>query len=234
MPSAKRRLDQLLSSLGLVARSQVAAAIRAGEVSVEGEAKLRPDLKVDPAKVQWQGKALEHTEGLLIMLHKPLGVVCSHDESEGPNVYQLLPAAWRARHPAVESVGRLDKETSGLLLLTDQHQLLHRLISPRQHVAKTYVLETDLPIPSSLVALFASGDLLLKGEGKACLPAQLTILEERKATLVLHEGKYHQVRRMFSSQGLEVLALHRRSFGALELGDLPVGAYRTLPLDFRF
>jgi 16S rRNA pseudouridine516 synthase len=226
-----RRLDQLLANLGYCSRREARDWIRSGRVTVRGVVVDDFGAKADPADVRLDGEPLDHPEGLLLMLHKPVGLVCSHDEREGPNVYGLLPARWQARHPLVTSIGRLDKDTSGLLLLTDQSELVHRLTSPKHKVPKVYRATLHADVPPGLVALFASGTLLLKDEKDPCAPADLKILSTREAELTLTEGKYHQVRRMFASQGCEVLTLHRPRFGPLDLGDLPAGQWRELPLD---
>jgi 16S rRNA pseudouridine516 synthase len=224
-----RRLDQLLANLGYCSRREARAWIQAGRVTVRGAVTDDFGAKADPTDVRVDGEPPDHPAGLLLLLHKPPGLVCSHDEREGPNVYSLLPPRWRRRNPPVTSIGRLDKDTSGLLLLTDESGLVHRLTSPRHKVPKVYraTLRTDLP--AGLGALFASGTLRLKDETEPCAPAELRIISPREAELTLTEGRYHQVRRMFASQGCEVLALHRDRFGPLSLGDLPAGQWRELP-----
>lgn len=226
-----RRLDQLLANLGYCSRREARAWVQAGRVTVRGKVVDDYGAKANATDVLIDGKPPDHPDGLLLLLHKPVGLVCSHDEREGPNVYGLLPPRWQARNPVVTSVGRLDKDTSGLLLLTDQSELVHRLTSPKHKVPKVYhaTLATDLP--PGLAEIFAAGTLVLKGETTPCVPAELTILGPRKAKLTLTEGKYHQVRRMFASQDCEVLTLHRPGFGDLDLGDLPAGQWRELPLD---
>ena len=226
-----RRLDQLLANLGYCSRREARDWIRSGRVTVRGKVVDDFGAKADPAEVRLDGEGLDHPDGLLLLLHKPTGLVCSHEEREGPNVYSLLPPRWRARNPLITSIGRLDKDTSGLLLLTDQSELVHRLTSPKYKVPKTYraTLATDLP--AGLAALFAAGSLVLDGETAPCAPAELHGLGPREAELTLTEGKYHQVRRMFASQGCEVLTLHRPRFGRLALDDLPAGQWRELPLD---
>ena len=223
-----RRLDQLLANLGYCSRREARDWIDAGRVTIRGKIADDPGTKAHAADVLVDGQALDHPDGLLLLLHKPLGLVCSHDEREGPNVYSLLPPRWRARNPQITSIGRLDKDTSGLLLLTDQTALVHRLTSPKHKVPKLYRATLDRDIQPGLVELFASGTLLLTGEKEPCLPAALRILDSRTAELTLTEGRYHQVRRMFASQGCEVLTLHRARFGDLELGDLPPGQFREL------
>lgn len=227
-----RRLDQLLANLGYCSRREVRDWLKAGRVTVRGQSAKDAGKKVIASEVQVDGAALDHPDGILLLLHKPTGLVCSHDEREGPNVYSLLPARWRARNPQVTSIGRLDKDTSGLLLLTDQSQLVHRLTSPKHKVPKVYRATLDREPPAGVAELFASGTLQLDGEKAPCAPAQLRMLAAQEAELTLTEGKYHQVRRMFASQGCTVLTLHRSHFGDLALGNLTAGQWRELPLDF--
>ena len=226
-----RRLDQLLASLGYCSRRDTRDWIKAGAVTVRGEVADDFGAKADAADVRVDGEPLDHPDGLLLLLNKPLGLVCSHDGREGPSVYSLLPERWRRRNPPVTSVGRLDKDTSGLLLLTDQSALVHRLTSPKHKVPKVYRATVDRDLAPELVTLFASGTLRLDDEEKPCAPAELKIVSPREAEVTLTEGKYHQVRRMFAAGGATVLALHREKFGALSLGDLPAGTWRELPLD---
>ncbi|MES2694241.1 MAG: pseudouridine synthase [Verrucomicrobiota bacterium] len=226
-----RRLDQLLASLGYCSRSEARDWIDDDRVTVRGQLATDSSQKARAADVQVDGAPLDHPDGLLLLLHKPLGLVCSHEEREGPNIYSLLPERWRRRNPVVTSIGRLDKETSGLLLLTDQSQLVHRLTSPKHKVPKVYRATVDHNLSPDLIPLFASGTLLLVGEKDPCAPATLTLVGPREATITLTEGRYHQVRRMFSSQGATVLTLHRECFGDLTLGDLAPGQWLELPLD---
>jgi 16S rRNA pseudouridine516 synthase len=226
-----RRLDQLLANLGYCSRREARLWIQGGRVTVRGEVTDDFGAKAEPVDVRVDGEPPDHPDGLLLLLHKPVGLVCSHDAREGPNVYDLLPARWRQRNPPVTSIGRLDKDTSGLLLLTDQSGLVHRLTSPKHKVPKVYRATVKASLAPELVPLFASGTLRLKDEPEPCAPAELRILSPREAELTLTEGRYHQVRRMLASQGCEVLTLHRACFGHLELGDLPAGQWRELPLD---
>ena len=225
------RLDQLLASLGYGSRREVNQFIDNERVTIGGVLARDGAKKVEPAEVRFEGEPLDHPDGLLLLLHKPLGLVCSHDEREGPNVYSLLPERWRRRNPPVTSVGRLDKETSGLLLLTDQSALVHRLTSPKHKVPKVYRATLDAELPPDAAERLASGTLQLAGEDKPCAPAELHVLGLREVELTLTEGRYHQVRRMIAALGPTVLTLHRRRFGELELGDLQPGEWRELPLD---
>lgn len=197
---------------------------------VNGQRAEAADQKARAADVVVDGEPVDSPEGILVLLHKPAGQVCSHDEHEGPRVFDLLPARWLRRNPPVTTIGRLDKDATGALLITDQGELVHRWTSPKRHVTKLYEVTVDRDLEAKLVAVFASGELRLDDEPKPCLPAKLEIIGPREARLELTEGKYHQVKRMFASQGWTVLRLHRSRFGEFELGDLPVGQWRRLEL----
>lgn len=162
------------------------------------------------------------------IVHKPLGVVCSHDEGEGQLVYDLLPERWLQRNPIVTTVGRLDKETSGLLIVTDDGALVHRLTSPKKHVAKVYRVGLANPLSGDEGERFASGTLMLENDPKPLLPAQLEVIDERTARLTILEGRYHQVRRMFAAVGNHVETLHRERIGSLELGEVKSGEWRAM------
>jgi len=229
------RVDQLLSSLGYCTRSEARDWVKAKRVLVKGLPIKDPGTKAEAADVQVDGAPLDHPEGLLLLVNKPLGLVCSHDPREGPSVYSLLPERWQRRNPVVTSIGRLDKETSGLILLTDQTELVHRLTSPKHKVPKVYVatLERDANAAElqAITAKFASGTLMLDGEKEPCAPATLVQRGPRLMELTLTEGRYHQVRRMFVAVGFTVTALHRERFGHLDLGSLTSGSFSELPLD---
>lgn len=227
-----RRLDQLLASLGYCSRRDARDWIASGAVTVKGVEADDFGAKANPEDVLVDGEPLDHPDGLLLLLNKPLGLVCSHDTREGPNVYSLLPDRWRRRNPQVTSVGRLDKDTSGLLLLTDQSLLVHRLTSPKHKVPKVYRATLDRDVSAELIPLFAGGTLMLNDDDKPCAPAELKLISPREAELTLTEGRYHQVRRMFAACGATVLTLHRTHFGPLAVDDVAVGTWRELPLDY--
>ncbi len=222
------RLDQLLSRFGYCSRREAALWLKAGRLTLEGAVLSRTDQRADPEMVRVDGAPVEFPRGLLVAFHKPVGSACSHNPGEAPLLYDLLPPRWLRRQPPPQTVGRLDRDTSGLILLTDDGALLHRLTSPRHDVVKTYEVTVDTDIPGGLAALFAAGTLTLRGEEKPCLPAELEMLTPRTARLHVREGKYHQVRRMFASQGCTVTALHRTRFGRVELGDLSAGEWRAV------
>ena len=222
------RLDALLSRYGYCSRSEARAWVKDGLVTATGRAFSSPSDKASPGTVQVDGEPVEFPEGLLVLLHKPADHVCSHDPSEGPSVYDLLPPRWLMRNPVVTTIGRLDKDATGVLLITDDGDLVHRWTSPKHKVAKLYEVTVDADLPAELAELFASGTLMLEGEDKPCLPARLTVLGPREATLELTEGRYHQVKRMFASQGCTVTRLHRSRFGDIALDGLAPGEWRAL------
>jgi 16S rRNA pseudouridine516 synthase len=226
-----RRIDQLLASLGYGSRSEVRGWVEAGRVTVKGIPATDPGARVEPGDVRIDGDPPDHPGEILIMLNKPPGRVCSHDSSEGPSVYGLLPERWQRRNPPVTSVGRLDKDTTGLLLLTDISQLVHRLTSPKHKVPKVYRVRIDREMPGGIEEVFSSGLLLLPDENTPCLPASLKRIGGQEAEITLSEGRYHQVKRMFGSQGCTVTELQRIRFGPLELGNLPLGEWIELPIN---
>lgn len=232
------RLDRLIANLGYGSRKEAQWLVAHGRVALDGAALRDADQKIalspDLARrMRVNGEPLDPPPGMMAMLHKPVGVTCSHKEA-GPLVYSLLPERWRRRDPPLSTVGRLDKETSGLLLITDDGQWLHRLTSPRRETPKTYLATLARPLRGDAAALFASGAIMLEGEEKPLLPAILEPLGETSARVTVTEGRYHQVRRMFAALGNHVEALHRERFGAMALPtDLPPGAFRLLTDDER-
>lgn len=225
------RLDQLLSRFGYCSRREAADWIRGGRVRRDDGPLLKADQRVEPRAVLVDGEPVEFPDGLLIALHKPAGFASSHDPSESPLLYDLLPPQWMRRNPGPVSVGRLDRETTGLILITDDGALAHRLTSPKHDVEKTYDVIVSAPLPDGLPQLFSAGTIVLRGESKPCLPARLEITGNHTARVFLREGKYHQVRRMFASQGCPVTRLHRSAIGALTLAGIPEGEWRACRAD---
>jgi len=227
---ARRRLDQILASLGYGSRREVRALIEAGRVRVAGAVETDPGAKAAPRDVALDPglPGLEFPDGILIAMHKPAGCVCSHDSGEGTRVYDLLPPRWLARNPVPTTVGRLDKETTGVLLITDDMPLVHRLTSPRHKVEKIYEATLDAEPDASLVAAFAAGSLLLSGEKDPCEPAVLVLKGGREVALTLTEGRFRQVKRMFAHFGLVVTRLHRSRFGPITIEDLVPGQWREI------
>lgn len=227
------RLDRLLANMGYGSRKQVQDLVAARQVVLDGRPATRADTKLAhgpdwPQAIFVDGAPLDPLPGFALMLHKPLGATCSHKEA-GTLVYDLLPPRWRLRSPAISTVGRLDKETSGLLLMTDNGDLLHRIISPRAKVAKRYRVSLDRPMVGNESEIFAAGTLLLEGETDPLAPAVLETLSPSQALVTITEGRYHQVRRMFAALGNHVTSLHRDRVGGLDLpGDLAPGTWRVL------
>ena len=232
-PLPALRLDRLLSNMGYGSRREVQALIDAELVSLDGALITRAETKIAitadlSERMRVRGGKLDPPPGFIVLLHKPLGVTCSHKDA-GPLVYSLFPPRWGRREPPLSTVGRLDKDTSGLLLLTDDGDLLHRIISPRKKVTKRYRAGLARPLTGDETAIFASGALLLEGDDKPVSPALLEPLGPREAWLTVTEGRYHLVRRMFAAIGNHVESLHRDRIGGLELpADLAAGQYRRL------
>lgn len=220
------RLDKFICDCTGLTRSQAGKSIRQGLVSINGEPVKQAARQVSVTdQVELDGEPLQLIGPRYIMLHKPAGYVCANDDPEHPIVFTLLD------EPLVErlhTVGRLDLDTTGLLLLTDDGQWSHRLSSPKHHVAKTYRVWTADPIPAEAVAQFATG-VMLRGEKEPTKPAQLELVATHEALLTIHEGRYHQVKRMFAAIGNKVERLHRERIGALQLPpELAEGEYRAL------
>ncbi len=221
------KLLRYLGSLGYGSRRALEQMLADGRITDARGRLLLPDAYFEHAALRVDGEPLDPPPGLVAMLHKPLGYTCSRRDA-GHIVDELLPPRWRLRRPTVSSVGRLDRDTSGLLLLTDDGALLHRVIAPRSAVCKRYEVELAMDLRGDEGERFASGSLLLAGERRPLAPAEFRSLGPRRARLWLREGRYHQVRRMFAAVGNHVLALHRSMVGDLELGALRPGDWRLL------
>ena len=221
------RLDKLLAATGKWSRKEAKALLKAGRVQVDGVTARAPEEKVpEGARVTVDGHPVSTEKYTYLMLHKPAGVVSSTEDPRERTVLSLLPPDLRRLD--LFPVGRLDKDTEGLLLLTNDGGLAHRLLTPGKHVDKVYYAEVDGPLDEGDCAAFAEGIALR--DGTKCLPAELTLLEEPGQCLVtLREGKYHQVKRMLASRGAPVTYLKRLSMGPLKLDTtLPPGAFRPL------
>jgi len=221
------RLTRLIANLGYGSQRDVKAMIRDGRVTLADGTPLTEQSKADHGDIRLDGEPLDPAPGVVLMLNKPAGYTCSTSDP-GRIVYELLPPRFMRRNPIIAPVGRLDRDTTGLLLLTDDGKLLHRLTSPRHHVPKTYEVILARPLDGSEADLFASGTLVLRSETTPLLPAWLEPTGTHTARLTITEGRYHQVRRMFAATGNHVEKLHRAAIGALTLGDLPEGQWRVL------
>ena len=220
------RLDKFLCDSGAGTRSQVKAILKGGRVTVDGVSEKDGSRKIDPQtqSVTLDGEILGGKRRLVGMLNKPAGFVTATEDARQRTVMELLPKAWA--HLDVKPVGRLDKETEGLLLFTNDGELLHQLISPKQEVPKVYYARHEGQAQSADVEAFAAG--LTLGDGTVCRPAVLEPLGPGESLITVCEGKYHQVRRMMASRGMTVTYLERRQEGPLTLGDLPRGQAREL------
>ena len=221
------KLVKLIANLGYGSRKDVAAMFREGRITdVQGEV-LYADDKVGHDAIRIDGEPLDPPAGMTLMLHKPIGYTCS-TKDPGRVIYDLLPLRFRARSPLLSSIGRLDRDTSGLLLMTDDGALLHRIVSPKAKLAKVYEATLAHDLRGDEGEVFASGTLMLESENTPLAPAALEVHDARHAALTLTEGRYHQVRRMFAAVGNHVDALHRSRIRGLSLGDLPAGKWRML------
>lgn len=233
---ATARLDRLLANLGYGSRREIEILARSGRLRLDDAPVHRVDERIAivpdlPLRLRIDREPMDPLPGMVLMLHKPLGVTCSHKEA-GPLVYSLLPARWRLRQPSISTVGRLDKETTGLLLLTDDGALLHRIIAPKSHLPKRYRATLDRPLGPDTVEVFASGTLMLDGDPKPLEPATLEPVSATEALVTVTEGRYHQIRRMFAAVGNHVTALHREAIGGLALPpDLEPGHCAVLAPD---
>lgn len=217
------RVDKLLSSMGYGSRSEVARIAASGGITLDDADLLDVTQRIPVTanlvtRMEIYSEALDPLAGMVILLNKPLGVTCSHKE-DGALVYDILPQRWKRRKPVISTIGRLDKNTTGLLLLTDDGDLLHRVISPKRHVMKTYRVRLARPLNGTEDNLFASGHLMLDGEDKPLAPAELLVVSGNEVLLSVTEGRYHQVRRMFAATGNHVEGLHRERLGGLDLPD---------------
>jgi 16S rRNA pseudouridine516 synthase len=221
------KLVRLIANLGYGSRKEVAAMFRSGRIAYADGRSLSIDAVAEPAQVRIDGAPLDPLPGLVLMLNKPAGYTCSTLDA-GALVYDLLPPRFRRRSPTLATVGRLDRDTTGLLLMTDDGALLHRIVSPRSRLQKVYEATLARDLRGDEGAIFASGTLLLESERRPLAPATLEVLGPRLARLTVTEGRYHQVRRMFAAVGNHVAELHRTRIGGLTLGALETGKWRAL------
>ena len=221
------RLDKFLAETTGLTRSQAAKVLRQSAVTVNGKIEKSGAVKVSPDdEIYYDGERLTWVEnGQYIMLHKPQGYICSHEDGDYPTIYQFFDYPLSAR---LHSAGRLDVDTTGLVLLTDDGQWSHRITSPKFHCEKTYLVTLADPVEVNYVQACADG-ILLRGEKEPTKPATLEILDDYNVNLTLSEGRYHQVKRMFAALGNKVVALHRWKIGNVVLDEhLAEGEFRSL------
>lgn len=224
------RLDKILVSQGIGSRKEVQKLIKKGEVSVNGEICKKIDFKSDAEndKISVNGQALNFSKYLYVMMNKPAGVVSATQDNFDKTVIDLLPEEYRRK--GMFPAGRLDKDTEGLLIITDDGDFAHRMLSPKKHVEKKYIAVLDKGITEETVKRFEEG--IIFADGTKCLPAKLEISEKgdsKEAIVTICEGKFHQVKKMFISCGINVVHLKRISIGNLYLDSkLPIGECKLL------
>ena len=228
MQNSYKRIDAHLSSLGYCTRSEAKKFLRIYELYVKEERVFDPSIKAYHNDIKVNNEALD-PETITVLLNKPSGFICSHNDA-GSLIYALIPQRWNRRNPKISTIGRLDVDTTGAIILTDDGALNHRLSSPKSDVSKVYEAILSVPLNGDEKEIFASGEVMLNGEKKPLLPAKLEILSPTYVRLEICEGKYHQVKRMFASVGNRVLSLHRVSFGGFSVEDLKEGEYKFIEL----
>lgn len=223
------RIDKILVSQGIGSRREVQKRIKSGEVTVNGEIIRKPEFKANAEndKIAVLGKVLNYSEHIYIMMNKPAGVVSASQDNHDKTVIDILPDEYKRK--GLFPAGRLDKDTEGLLIITDDGDFAHRMLSPKKHVDKRYIARLDGEITEKIIQKFKQG--IIFADGTKCLPAKLEIYNNDKKTglVTICEGKFHQVKKMFISCGLNVVHLQRISIGDLYLdGNLPIGGCKLL------
>lgn len=221
------KLVKHISNLGYGSRKEVSLMFREGRITDAAGDVLYADDITSHENVRVDEVALDPPSGMLLMMHKPAGYTCS-TKDKGRLVYDLLPDRFRLRKPVLAPIGRLDKETTGLLLMTDDGDLLHRIISPKNKLPKVYEAVLATPLRGDEIELFASGEMMLETENSPLAPAILQPIADLRVRLTIIEGRYHQIRRMFAAVGNHVVNLHRSEIGGLTLGSLAPGEYCLL------
>ncbi len=220
------RLDKILTSLGYGSRKEVQALIKRGHVSINGIVMRDAKQKAHHEDIRFD-KELIDPKFLVVVMNKPSNIVCSHNDA-GKLIYSFLPERWQQRDPKISTVGRLDSDTTGVIILTDDGKLNHALTSPKKHIKKIYKVTLAMPLNGDEADIFASGELMLRGDEKPCLSAKLTIIDPFNVYLELFEGRYHQVKRIFAALGNKVVKLHREQFANIRADDLVEGEYRVI------
>lgn len=221
-----KRVDAYLSSLGYCSRSEARKFLKMNSVFINENRVYNPSLKANHSEISVNGEKLD-SEKITILMNKPSGVICSHNDS-GKLIYSLLPQRYQNRNPKISTIGRLDVDTTGAILLTDDGELNHKLTSPKKDVKKIYEVTLQNPLKGDEKDIFASGTVFLNGEEKPLKPANLKVLSETLVHLEIVEGKYHQVKRMFAYTKNKVIKLHRVSFDNFTVEDLKEGEYKLI------
>ena len=228
MANSYKRIDAHLSSLGYCTRSEAKKFLRIFEVLVKDKRIFDPSLKAYHDDIKIDKEPID-AETITILMNKPDGFICSHNDA-GSLIYSLIPQRWNRRNPKISTVGRLDVDTTGAIILTDDGDLNHKLTSPKSDIIKIYEATLAEPLKGNEAQIFASGELMLNGEKKPLLPAKLEVITSTQVRLEIVEGKYHQVKRMFAAVGNRVVKLHRLNFAGFEVEDLKEGEYKFIEL----
>lgn len=223
-----KRVDALLSNLGYCSRSEVAWFLQNNEVALDGNRIFEPSQKVRHEQITINLKPLD-PQKLLILMNKPSNYICSHDDT-GVLIYSLLPKIWQNRNPKISTIGRLDIDTTGAILLTDDGALNHKFANPKKKIPKVYEATLAQDLKGDEIAIFESGELMLKNDNKPLQSAKLEILSPRLARIEIFEGRYHQVKRMFVAVGNKVVKLHRVSFAGFCIDDLNLGEFKLIEI----
>ena len=226
MQNSYKRIDAHLSSLGYCTRGEAKKFLRIFELTVNDKRVFDTSIKAYHNDIKVNNEVLD-PEIITILLNKPSGFICSHNDA-GSLIYALIPSRWNRRNPKISTIGRLDVDTTGAIVLTDDGALNHKLSSPKSDVSKIYEATLAVPLNGDEKEIFESGELMLNGEKKPLLPAVLEVISETHVRLEICEGKYHQVKRMFAAVGNRVLSLHRVSFGGFMVDDLKEGEYKFI------
>lgn len=226
MQNSYKRVDAHLSSLGYCSRSEAKKFLSKNLVYIDGMRVFDVRQKAYHNDITVNDEVLD-AESLLILMNKPSGVICSHNDA-GALIYSLLPLRWQRRNPKISTIGRLDIDTTGAILLTDDGALNHNLTSPKSDVLKVYEATLAQPLRGDEAEIFASGELLLNGEKKPLLSAKMEVLSPLHVRVEICEGRYHQVKRMFGAVGNRVVALHRVSFGGFSVENLKPSEYKII------
>ena len=225
----QKRLDAWLSNLGYSTRKDAKKFLKQNELTVNGERQKNPSFKAKHEDILLNDEPLD-PKSILILMNKPPRTICSHKD-DGALIYNLLPSRWQFRIPKISTIGRLDADTTGAIIISDDGELNHKLTSPRSNISKIYEVTLADSLNGNEKEILESGELILRNEEKPCLPAKLTIINEKLVHLEIVEGKYHQVKRMFAALGNKVEKLHRLSFAGLSVEDLKEGEYKFIKLE---
>lgn len=228
MQNSYKRVDAHLSSLGYCTRSEAKKFLSKNLVCIEGVRVFDVRQKAYHSDITVEDERLDD-ERLVILMNKPNGSICSHDDA-GVLIYSLLPPRWQRRNPKISTIGRLDADTTGAILLTDDGELNHKLTSPKSDVVKVYEATLAEPLRGDEAETFASGTLMLRGEKKPLLSAKMETIEPTLVRLEICEGRYHQVKRMFGALGNRVVALHRVRFGEFSVDGMEPSEYKIIDL----